>query len=190
MSASFMIAGKLINNLGNYASQVSSAVQTFSRRAREHAEGIALHRRLYCYHVFNCHKEGKHTSRTEFEIHCDNCNMVFIPTQSLRLPDEALQQLINSTYRSSTLSFYLNGTKIDLSNPNPRWTLLDFVRSQHGLKGTKLGCGEGGCGACTVVLQTRETHNDSRKIRHLAINACLYPLVGGENRFRRANFHR
>ncbi|KAL3477100.1 Molybdopterin-binding domain of aldehyde dehydrogenase-domain-containing protein [Aspergillus californicus] len=77
---------------------------------------------------------------------------------------------------SSTLSFYLNGTAINLENPHPRWTLLDFIRSQDGLKGTKLGCGEGGCGACTVVLQTRD--RQSRRIRHLAVNACLYPLIG------------
>lgn len=75
---------------------------------------------------------------------------------------------------SQTLSFYLNGTPIHLTNPHPRWTLLDFIRSQDGLKGTKLGCGEGGCGACTVVLQTRTS-----RIRHVAVNACLYPLVGG-----------
>ncbi|KKK24499.1 hypothetical protein ARAM_002345 [Aspergillus rambellii] len=77
---------------------------------------------------------------------------------------------------SSTLSFYLNGTPVDLQNPHPRWTLLDFIRSQDGLKGTKLGCGEGGCGACTVVLQSRD--RSSRRIRHSAVNACLYPLIG------------
>ncbi|KAL4930430.1 Molybdopterin-binding domain of aldehyde dehydrogenase-domain-containing protein [Aspergillus undulatus] len=76
--------------------------------------------------------------------------------------------------RSNTLSFYLNGTAISLVSPHPRWTLLDFIRSQDGLKGTKLGCGEGGCGACTVVLQTR-SHG---RLRHLAVNACLYPLIG------------
>lgn len=93
-------------------------------------------------------------------------------------PDDALQRLVESTYTTSTLEFYLNGTKIQLRNPNPHWTLLDFIRSQHGLKGTKLGCGEGGCGACTVVLQVPEARNGGR-IRHLAVNACLYPLVGG-----------
>ncbi|KAL2824283.1 molybdopterin binding aldehyde oxidase/xanthine dehydrogenase [Aspergillus cavernicola] len=77
---------------------------------------------------------------------------------------------------SPILSFYLNGTAISLCNPHPRWTLLDFIRSQDGLKGTKLGCGEGGCGACTVVLQTRD--RQSRRLRHLAVNACLYPLIG------------
>ncbi|KAL4892808.1 Molybdopterin-binding domain of aldehyde dehydrogenase-domain-containing protein [Aspergillus ambiguus] len=88
-----------------------------------------------------------------------------------------IEGFVHKSNALSTLSFYLNGTRIDLCDPNPHWTLLDFIRSQHGLKGTKLGCGEGGCGACTVVLQTRD-RRQPRRIRHLAVNACLYPLVG------------
>ena len=97
--------------------------------------------------------------------------------QRLVVPEEALQKLVDSSFSSAALEFYLNGTHVVLNNPNPAWTLLDFIRSQDGLKGTKLGCGEG---ACTVVLQTldRDLHSGHR-IRHLAINACLYPLVGG-----------
>lgn len=56
--------------------------------------------------------------------------------------DKALSQLVKATYTSSTLKFFVNGTPISLVNPDPHWTLLDFIRSQHGLKGTKLGCGE------------------------------------------------
>jgi xanthine dehydrogenase/oxidase len=59
---------------------------------------------------------------------------------------DTLRPWMKAASAKSTLSFFLNGTKIDLENPNPDWTLLDFVRSQHGLTGTKLGCGEGGCG--------------------------------------------
>jgi xanthine dehydrogenase iron-sulfur cluster and FAD-binding subunit A len=44
----------------------------------------------------------------------------------------------------SKLEFYINGTRIELNDPDPEHTLLDFIRSQPGLKGTKLGCGEGG----------------------------------------------
>ncbi|OCK73770.1 hypothetical protein K432DRAFT_430402 [Lepidopterella palustris CBS 459.81] len=96
---------------------------------------------------------------------------------------ESLTPLIESTYSSPDITFYLNGIKVVLSNPNPHWTLLDFIRSQHGLKGTKLGCGEGGCGACTVVLQTRSWREDrTSKITHLAINACLFPLVGADGK--------
>jgi xanthine dehydrogenase/oxidase len=91
---------------------------------------------------------------------------------------EALTPLIQTTYTCSEITFYLNGRKKVLENPNPHWTLLDYIRAQPDLKGTKLGCGEGGCGACTVVLQVADTRFQERKIRHLSVNACLYPLVG------------
>jgi xanthine dehydrogenase/oxidase len=97
---------------------------------------------------------------------------------NVTLADEALQKLVASTYKTSRLEFFLNGTRVKLQNPNPHWTLLDFIRSQHGLKGTKLGCGEGGCGACTVVLQVADAKQKGIT-KYLAVNACLYPLVGG-----------
>lgn len=97
------------------------------------------------------------------------------PASSISAAD-ALTPLIKSTYTTPDLAFYVNGSKVVLSNPDPHWTLLDFIRSQHGLKGTKLGCGEGGCGACTVVLQTKVV--GEKRIKHVAVNACLFPLVG------------
>ncbi|GAA6053650.1 hypothetical protein JCM3770_001680 [Rhodotorula araucariae] len=78
---------------------------------------------------------------------------------------------------SSTLTFWLNGTKVQLdgSQIDPDTSLLAFLRSQPGLTGTKQGCNEGGCGACTVVLQS--IHPRTKEVQHLAINACLAPLV-------------
>lgn len=88
---------------------------------------------------------------------------------------------------SSSLHFYLNGAPItlDASTLDPDATLLDFIRSQGpGLTGTKLGCGEGGCGACTVVLQG--VYPGSRKgkdeVRCWAVNACLAPIVSVDGR--------
>jgi len=52
---------------------------------------------------------------------------------------EALSKFVGTIYNSSELRFYLNGRKIILDNPDPRWTLLDYIRSNHDLKGTKLG---------------------------------------------------
>jgi len=49
-----------------------------------------------------------------------------------------------------TLTFYLNGVKVTIDNADPEVTLLEYLRG-IGLTGTKLGCAEGGCGACTVV---------------------------------------
>ncbi|KAF5004587.1 hypothetical protein FDECE_8917 [Fusarium decemcellulare] len=88
---------------------------------------------------------------------------------------DALASLIKSTYKTPDLKFFVNGRPVTVKNPDPDWVLLDWLRAQDNLKGTKLGCGEGGCGACTVVLQTAEP---GRQIKHLAINACLFPLLG------------
>lgn len=49
-----------------------------------------------------------------------------------------------------TIRFYLNGTRVVVDNIDPEVTLLEYLRG-IGLTGTKLGCAEGGCGACTVV---------------------------------------
>src|SRR5690349_16045706 len=92
-----------------------------------------------------------------------------VPSKFLKL-----ESLIESEFTSARLTFYMNGEEVILNNPNPDWTLLDFIRSRYGFKGTKLGCGEGGCGACTVVLQSVESH-DSKKLKHVAVNACLFP---------------
>ncbi|KAF9183259.1 hypothetical protein BGZ51_004148 [Haplosporangium sp. Z 767] len=74
---------------------------------------------------------------------------------------------------STKLHFYLNGTEIILENPDPDTTLLQYVRSV-GLTGTKLGCAEGGCGACTVMVSSYD--KKTQHIKHLNVNGCLTPL--------------
>ena len=75
-----------------------------------------------------------------------------------------------------TLRFYLNGTKvaIDSYDIDPEITLLEYLRG-IGLTGTKLGCSEGGCGACTVVIS--QINPTTKKLYHASVNACLAPLV-------------
>lgn len=60
----------------------------------------------------------------------------------------------------------------------PNSTLLEFIRSNQNTKGTKEGCNEGDCGACTVVL-IEKTNN---QIKYRAINSCVMflPSVHGK----------
>ncbi|CAH0750288.1 unnamed protein product [Diatraea saccharalis] len=75
---------------------------------------------------------------------------------------------------SNELVFFVNGKKVVEQNPDPEWTLLWYLRKKLRLTGTKLGCAEGGCGACTVMV-SKYNRRDS-KIVHLAVNACLAPV--------------
>ncbi|GFR49634.1 hypothetical protein Agub_g11707 [Astrephomene gubernaculifera] len=70
---------------------------------------------------------------------------------------------------------YINGKRYVLPPGRGETTLLQFLR-ENGLKGTKLGCGEGGCGACTVML----SHWEDGHVVHRSANACLCPLYAVE----------
>ncbi len=75
----------------------------------------------------------------------------------------------------NTVKFFLNGQEITLENPPPDLLLLDFLRSEEvGLTGAKKGCGQGGCGACTVILSKWDEKQE--KAEHRSINSCLRPV--------------
>jgi carbon-monoxide dehydrogenase small subunit len=65
--------------------------------------------------------------------------------------------------------FNLNGHPLETLVEH-HWTLLELLRDQLELTGTKEGCGQGECGACTVLLDG------------LAVNACLFPVLEAEGR--------
>nr|QEO19120.1 rosy [Oiovelia cunucunumana] len=76
--------------------------------------------------------------------------------------------------QTDTLVFFVNGNKVQDNDVDPEWTLLFYLRNKLRLCGTKLGCAEGGCGACTVMVSKFD--RDSKKILHYAVNACLAPV--------------
>ena len=79
------------------------------------------------------------------------------------------------------LQFTLNGEMREVSGVSPTLTVLDYLREQAELTGTKEGCAEGDCGACTIVLAETVDGKPSYK----AVNACLLmlPQLDGKHVF-------
>ena len=53
---------------------------------------------------------------------------------------------------ASSIRFVLDGEVIEIDHVDPTRTVLQFLREDLRRKGTKEGCAEGDCGACTVVI--------------------------------------
>lgn len=75
------------------------------------------------------------------------------------------------------ISFILNDKPVNTSC-NPGMSLLDFIRYEANLPGTKIGCREGDCGACTVLIGelTKET------VEYRSVTSCLYPLINAHGK--------
>ena len=70
---------------------------------------------------------------------------------------------------SSNIEFVYQNRIFKINKPDLNETLLNYIRTRLKKTGTKEGCAEGGCGACTVVIA--ELKNN--EINYKAINSCI-----------------
>jgi len=77
-----------------------------------------------------------------------------------------------------TVRCLINGTLVERVGLDPTKTVLNFLRQDCGLTGTKEGCAEGDCGACTVVVGELD---DMNQMVWRALNACILfvPMIDG-----------
>ena len=77
-----------------------------------------------------------------------------------------------------TLRFFLNDRPVADDSAPPTTTLLEFLREQQRMTGTKEGCAEGDCGACTVAILDPDAPGGPT---YRAVNSCLVllPMVQG-----------
>ena len=79
---------------------------------------------------------------------------------------------------SNIIKFVYGNQIIQIHNPDPNETVLSYIRTKLRKTGTKEGCAEGGCGACTIVLGELK----KGKIIYRAINSCIafVPTLAGK----------
>jgi xanthine dehydrogenase small subunit len=79
---------------------------------------------------------------------------------------------------SNCISFVHEDQIVEVKNPDPNETLLNYIRTKLKKTGTKEGCAEGGCGACTIVIGDLKNN----EMNYRAINSCitLLPTLQGK----------
>ena len=77
------------------------------------------------------------------------------------------------------VSFLVNGAPVKCSGARPTQTLLQYLRQDCALPGTKEGCAEGDCGACTVMVSEIDARG---RLAQRAVNACIQflPVMHGK----------
>ncbi|XP_055833429.1 indole-3-acetaldehyde oxidase-like [Solanum dulcamara] len=89
--------------------------------------------------------------------------MVCVKSTAVTLMDERQTKV--------SLVFAVNGESFELPSVDPSTTLLHFLRSETCFKSPKLGCGEGGCGACVVLVSKYDPNLE--KVEDFSVSSCL-----------------
>ena len=90
------------------------------------------------------------------------------------------KRLSSDTSAGGKIRFLLDGEIVELDDVDPTRTVLQFLREDLRRTGTKEGCAEGDCGACTVVLAELDGSGSGLLLK--AVNSCIQflPTLDGK----------
>jgi len=97
----------------------------------------------------NENKTLHHTRRKFFKISTALTAVALIPSEILKAAEDNIDEKAATLFEQQKITLEINGVQQTLS-VEPRVTLLDMLREQLKLTGSKKGCDHGQCGACTV----------------------------------------
>ena len=116
-----------------------------------------------------CAKDGANDGANDVDDFSDT-DTIFTALPSMTVPSTASHRAPPEPKNSGkNIQFLKRGEVVCLSNVPPSRTLLELLREDLDCTGTKEGCGEGDCGACTVVLGEAVDGELSLK----AVNSCI-----------------
>jgi xanthine dehydrogenase molybdopterin-binding subunit B/xanthine dehydrogenase iron-sulfur cluster and FAD-binding subunit A len=101
--------------------------------------------------------------------------VVFTPPSVIQTMVTQVAALQTSLITPAQIQFYLNGSLVTISRPDPTMTLVDYLRYYTPYRGVKQHCRQGGCGVCAVMISFYDT--DSAVWRNISANSCLKLLV-------------
>ena len=130
-----------------------------------------------------------HARRKFFKQSAALTAIALAPPSLIKAADENLDEKASALFEKQSLQIEVNGIKHQLS-VEPRVTLLDLLREQLHLTGTKKGCDYGQCGACTVHVNGKRVLScmslaimqDGKKvstIEGLGLGDDLHPMQQG-----------